>query len=228
MAHTIEADLDLPVEWNDPLFLPYDWGYFAFVGNRGAAQPANFRDLAASDLKIVIQDPRSSTPGLGLLMWVKSAYGDEAAAIWEGLADNIVTVTPGWSEAYGLFLEGEADLVLSYTTSPAYHLIAEEDDSKVALPFSEGHYMQIEVAGKLAATDQPELADQFLRFMISDAFQSIIPTTNWMYPAAIPDGGLPEGFSTLIQPEKAILAPIDQADALRDLALDEWLRVLSR
>lgn len=228
MAHTIEADLDLPVEWNDPLFLPYDWGYFAFVGNRDAAQPANFRDLAASDLKIVIQDPRSSTPGLGLLMWVKSAYGDEAAAIWEGLADNIVTVTPGWSEAYGLFLEGEADLVLSYTTSPAYHLIAEEDDSKVALPFSEGHYMQIEVAGKLAATDQPELADQFLRFMISDAFQSIIPTTNWMYPAAIPAGGLPEGFSTLIQPEKAILAPIDQADALRDLALDEWLRVLSR
>lgn len=228
MAHTIEADLDLPVEWNDPLFLPYDWGYFAFVGNRGAAQPANFRDLAASDLKIVIQDPRSSTPGLGLLMWVKSAYGDEAAAIWEGLADNIVTVTPGWSEAYGLFLEGEADLVLSYTTSPAYHLIAEEDDSKVALPFSEGHYMQIEVAGKLAATDQPELADRFLRFMISDAFQSIIPTTNWMYPAAIPAGGLPEGFSTLIQPEKAILAPIDQADALRDLALDEWLRVLSR
>ena len=120
------------------------------------AQPADFRELAASDLSIVIQDPRSSTPGLGLLMWVKSAYGDEAAAIWEGLADNIVTVTPGWSEAYGLFLEGEADLVLSYTTSPAYHMIAEEDDSKVALPFREGHYMQIEVAGKLAATDQPE------------------------------------------------------------------------
>ena len=88
--------------------------------------------------------------------------------------------------------------------------------------------MQIEVAGKLAATDQPELADQFLRFMISDAFQAIIPTTNWMYPAVMPEAGLPKAFSTLIQPEKAILAPIDQADALRDLALDEWLRALSR
>lgn len=228
MAHTIEADLDLPVEWNDPLFLPYDWGYFAFVGHRGAAQPADFRELAASDLKIVIQDPRSSTPGLGLLMWVKSAYGDEAEAIWEGLADNIVTVTPGWSEAYGLFLGGEADLVLSYTTSPAYHMIAEEDDSKVALPFREGHYMQIEVAGKLAATDQPELADQFLRFMIGDTFQSIIPTTNWMYPAVMPQAGLPDAFSALIQPETAILVPIDQSDTLRDTALDEWLRVLSR
>jgi thiamine transport system substrate-binding protein len=228
MAHTIETDLDLPLEWNDPLFLPFDWGYFAFVGNRAETHPKSFRELAESDLKIVIQDPRSSTPGLGLLMWVKSVYGDEAEEIWEALADNIVTVTPGWSEAYGLFLEGEADLVLSYTTSPAYHLIAEEDDSKVALPFLEGHYMQIEVAGKLAATDQPELADQFLRFMLSDAFQSVIPTTNWMYPVVLPDAGLPEGFSTLIQPETAILAPIDQAEALRDLALGEWLRALSR
>jgi ABC-type thiamine transport system substrate-binding protein len=29
-----------------------------------------------------------------------------------------VTVTKGWSEAYGMFLDGEADMVLSYTTSP--------------------------------------------------------------------------------------------------------------
>jgi hypothetical protein len=37
--------------------------------------------------------------------------------------DQTVTVTKGWSEAYGLFLKGESDLVLSYTTSPAYHMI---------------------------------------------------------------------------------------------------------
>ncbi len=228
VAHTIETDLDMPLEWTDPLFLPFDYGYFAFVGNRGDTYPTNFQELADSDLRIVIQDPRSSTPGLGLLMWVKSAYGDEAATIWEGLADNIVTVTPGWSEAYGLFLEGEADLVLSYTTSPAYHLIAEEDDSKVALPFSEGHYMQVEVAGILAATSQPELADQFMRFMVTEGFQNAIPTTNWMYPVVTPQGGLPDGFSTLIQPETAILAPIEEAEALRDLALAEWLRILSR
>ena len=67
------------------------------------------------------------------------------------MADNIVTVTPGWSEAYGLFLEGEADMVLSYTTSPAYHLIAEDDATKAAALLEEGHYVQIEVAGKLAA-----------------------------------------------------------------------------
>ncbi|MEO0666191.1 MAG: thiamine ABC transporter substrate binding subunit [Pseudomonadota bacterium] len=226
--HSVTADYDLPVAFNDPLFVPYDWGYFAFVGNRGADAPGSFEDLAASDAKIVIQDPRSSTPGLGLLLWVKEAYGDDAPSIWEGLSDNVLTVTKGWSEAYGMFLEGEADMVLSYTTSPAYHLIAEEDDSKVAVPFSEGHYMQVEVAGKLASTDQPELADQFLSFMVSDAFQSIIPTTNWMYPAVVPAGGLPDGFETLIAPETSLLVDAADAPALREEALAEWLAALSQ
>lgn len=227
-THSVTAEYDLPVAWEDPVFVPYDWGYFAFVHNADLQAPTSLKALAESELKIVIQDPRSSTPGLGLLMWVKTAYGDEAPAIWAGLADNIVTVTKGWSEAYGLFLEGEADMVLSYTTSPAYHLIAEEDTSKAAASFDEGHYMQIEVAGKVAGTDQPELADQFLQFIVTDAFQSIIPTTNWMYPAVTPAGGLPDGFETLIQPGKALLVPAGEAQAIRDAALDEWLSALSQ
>ena len=119
-------------------------------------------------------------------------------------------------------------MVLSYTTSPAYHLIAEEDDSKAAAIFDEGHYMQIEVAAKLASTDQPELADQFLSFMVSDAFQSIIPTTNWMYPAVTPEGGLPGGFETLVAPGKALIFSAEDAAALRADALAEWQSALSQ
>jgi thiamine transport system substrate-binding protein len=219
----------LPVEFSDPNFLPFDWGWFAFVYDKTklSKAPKSFEALAASDLKIVIQDPRSSTPGLGLLLWVKAAYGDKAPEIWTALADNIVTVTPGWSEAYGLFLEGEADMVLSYTTSPAYHLIAESDDTKGAALFDEGHYMQIEVAGALAATDQPELADQFLDFMLTEAFQSAIPQTNWMYPAVTPAAGLPEGFDTF-RPAKSLLMTPDDAQTVRDAALAEWQAALAR
>ncbi len=224
----VEAEYTLPIEWTDDTFAPYDWGYFAFVHNKDVTPPANFKDLGASDMKIVIQDPRSSTPGLGLLMWVKDAYGDDAPAIWESMADNVVTVTKGWSEAYGLFLEGEADMVLSYTTSPAYHIIAEEDESKAAAVFDEGHYMQIEVAGRLAASDQPELAEQFLNFMVSDTAQSILPTTNWMYPAVMPSGGLPKGFDELVKPENARLIDADAVPAIRDEALAEWLNALSQ
>jgi len=226
--HSVSADYDLPIAWDDPLFVPFDWGHFAFVADAQFDAPGNFRELADSDTSIVIQDPRSSTPGLGLLMWVKTAHGDEAEEIWAGLSDNIVTVTKGWSEAYGLFLEGESDMVLSYTTSPAYHIIAEDDRSKAAVPFDEGHYTQIEVAGKLAGTDQPELADAFLQFMTSDTFQSIIPTTNWMYPAIMPEAGLPAAFDTLIEPEKSLLVPAGKSVELRDQALEEWLRALSQ
>jgi thiamine transport system substrate-binding protein len=212
------------------LFLPFDWGWFAFVYDRTrlSPPPASFEALAESDLTIIIQDPRSSTPGLGLLMWVEAAYGDRAPEIWAALAENIVTVTPGWSEAYGLFLEGEADMVLSYTTSPAYHLIIEGDDTKAAALFAEGHYLQVEVAGKLAATDQPVLADRFLAFIGTEAFQSLIPTTNWMYPAVTPASGLPEGFETLILPATSLLLSADDAARLRPGALDAWRAALAR
>lgn len=221
---------DLPVAYADPLFLPYDWGYFAFVYDKTklATPPKSFEALAASDIKILIQDPRASTPGLGLLMWVKAAYGDRSGEIWAALADNIVTVTPGWSESYGMFLEGEADMVLSYTTSPAYHLIAEKDDTKAAAAFDEGHYLQIEVAGKLVSSDQPALADQFLAFMGSDAFQSLIPETNWMYPAKTPAKGLPDGFKTLITPVKALIIPASEAEAIRAKGIDEWQTALAK
>ena len=224
------ATTTLPVPFADPLFLPFDWGWFAFVYDRTrlSTPPASFGALAESDLTIIIQDPRSSTPGLGLLMWVEAAYGDRAPEIWAALADNIVTVTPGWSEAYGLFLEGEADMVLSYTTSPAYHLIIEGDDTKAAALFAEGHYLQVEVAGKLAATDQPVLADRFLAFIGTEAFQSLIPTTNWMYPAVTPASGLPEGFGTLITPATSLLLSADDAARLRPGALDAWRAALAR
>ena len=228
--HGTVGAFDLPVAWDDPIFVPYDWGWFAMVYDktRLAVPPASFEALAVSDLRIVIQDPRSSTPGLGLLLWVKAAYGDRAPAIWTGLADNIVTVTEGWSEAYGLFLAGEADMVLSYTTSPAYHLIAENDDSKAAGLFTDGHYLQVEVAARRASADQPALADQFLAFMQTPSFQSLLPTTNWMYPAVALPQGLPAGFDTMITPETSLLMSAAEAQAARDPALAEWLSALSR
>ncbi len=228
--HGQTVETTLPVPYADANFLPFDWGWFAFVydNTKLTTPPKSFEELAASDLKVVIQDPRSSTPGLGLLLWVKAAYGDKAAQVWADLADNIVTVTPGWSEAYGMFTDGQVDMVLSYTTSPAYHLIAETDATKSAAAFAEGHYMQVEVMGKLAATDQGALADQFMAFMLSDATQAGLITTNWMYPAKTPAAGLPAGFETLITPEKSLLMSADEAQAARGPALDEWRAALSQ
>ncbi len=226
-----DATFDLPVDWDDEMFLPYDWGYFAFVYDKATVQtpPASLR--GAGRERSENRDPGPAlvdTRVLACFCGWKRPMATRSGEVWSALADNIVTVTQGWSEAYGLFLEGEADMVLSYTTSPAYHLIAEEDDSKAAAAFDEGHYMQIEVAAKVASTDQPDLADAFLAFMLSERFQAIIPTTNWMYPAVTPPIGLPQGFATLIAPDTALFYPPNEAAAIRDEALEKWLTALRR
>jgi thiamine transport system substrate-binding protein len=231
--HGVEAGaLDLPVEWTDATFLPFDWGWFAFVYDetRLPEPPASLAALVDSTdgPAIVIEDPRTSTPGLGLLLWMREVYGDGAGEAWRKLAPKVVTVTQGWSEAYGLFLEGEADMVLSYTTSPAYHVIVENDSTKKAAIFPEGHGMQIEVAGMTRTTDDPELARSFLTFMLSASFQSAIPEGNWMYPASLPQEGLPAAFEALPRPEKSLLVAPEEVAKNRRAWVDEWLAAMSR
>ncbi len=223
--------VSVPGDFQSDIFVPYDYAHFAVIYDResGIEPPKSLAELVdgTGTGKIVIQDPRTSTPGLGLLLWMKAVYGDEAGAAWEKLQGRVLTVTPGWSEAYGLFTKGEAEMVLSYSTSPAYHLVAEETDRYAALNFPEGHTLQIEVAGRLKAAKEPELAQSFLQFITTPAFQDIIPTNNWMKPAAPTSAPLPEAFDTLIEPETLTIDPEIVAEN-RKAWIDEWLAAMSR
>ncbi len=228
--HSVDTtSVTLPNGWNDSTFVPYDYGYFAFVYNKEklANPPKSLKELVDSrdDLKVIYQDPRTSTPGQGLMLWMKSVYGDEATQAWQNLAKKTVTVTKGWSEAYSMFLEGESDLVLSYTTSPAYHLIAEGDAKFAAADFSEGHYTQVEVAAKVKGSNNQALADQFMAFILSDEFQSVMPTGNWMYPVTSVE--LPQGFETLTVPNKALSFSADKVAENRKTWIREWQSALT-
>ncbi|KAG1647426.1 Thiamine-binding periplasmic protein [Nymphon striatum] len=142
------SDLTLPIDWTDDVFLPFNWGHTAFIYNteKMADAPSSFEAfLADESTKVVLQDPRSSISGLALMLWIKSVYGDDSQEAFNKLAKKTLTVTKGWSESYGMFTDGEADMVLSYTTSPAYHIIAEEDETKRAAIFDEGHYFMTEL-----------------------------------------------------------------------------------
>lgn len=227
---SLDGRTSLPVAFADDHFVPFDWGYFAFVYNSEAmaTPPTSLKALvnAPDDIRIVIQDPRTSTPGLGLLLWVRSVYGDDAGEAWASLSPRIVTVTKGWWDAYSMFLDGEADMVLSYSTSPAYHIVVDGTDKYRAAAFDEGHYMQVEVAAMLKNAPQPELARQFMDFILSSDFQSVIPTKNWMYPAGKAD--LPEAFDGLIQPVEARLYSPEDVAANKSAWVGEWQRALSQ
>ncbi|HAS6549246.1 TPA: thiamine ABC transporter substrate binding subunit [Vibrio parahaemolyticus] len=228
--HNVDtANTVLPNGWSDATFVPYDYGYFAFVYNKEklANPPKSMKELveARDDLKVIYQDPRTSTPGQGLMLWMKSIYGDDVTQAWQKLASKTVTVTKGWSEAYSMFLNGESDLVLSYTTSPAYHLIAENDSKFATANFSEGHYMQVEVAAKVKGSKNSELADKFMNFILSDEFQSAMPTGNWMYPVI--DVELPKGFETLSVPSKSLSFSADEVAKMRKSWIREWQSALT-
>ena len=224
--------LTLPIQWNDDTFIPFNWGHTAFIYDetRMAAPPASFDDLRKlpEDVKVVIQDPRTSISGLALVLWVKSVYGDQAGAFWADLAPHILTVTKDWSESYGLFTDGEADMVLRYTTSPAYHIFAENDLTKKAAIFPEGHYFMAETVGKIAGTDQPELADKFMAWVLSEEFQTMIPVANWSLPSALPKEKWPEGWAELPLPETVLFLAEDEAEAAREGAIEEWRAALSQ
>jgi len=222
-AHSVDTSaLKSELDWTNNFFVPFDHGHFAFIyDTRKISEPASsLEQLISSNATVIYQDPRTSTPGQGMMLWVNAVYGDQAVDAWRRLSTHTETVTKGWWEAYSLFLEGGADYVLSYTTSPAYHQVAEGVDHFKAAAFTEGHISQVEVAGISAFTQQPDLANQFIQFMISEEAQSIIPVTNWMLPV-IDSVELPTAFDTLVQPETIQISAPDIA-AKRKGWIETW------
>jgi thiamine transport system substrate-binding protein len=225
-------ELALPIAWTDDTFLPFDWGHFAFIYDSTKLKdpPKSLRDLVetGAPIRILLQDPRSSAPGLGFLLWMQSVFGAESATMWRKLKPKIVSFTKGWSEAYALFLKGEADMVLSYTTSPAYHVGVENKAQYRAAPFSEGHYTHIETAAAIRGSRNAALARKFLEFMLSDGFQSLMPEGNWMFPAIAPKAGLPASFSGLHMPDKSLLIPADMVNRDRRGMIEAWLNAAAQ
>lgn len=226
------STLQLPTPWTSEQFVPFDYGYFAFVYNTELmpTPPKSLDELvnAPDDLKIIIQDPRTSTPGLGMMLWMKKVYGDKTPEAWAKLKKKTLTVTKGWSEAYfSLFLNDEAPMVLSYSTSPAYHMAIDKTDKYQAAAFSEGHYLQIEIAAMLKNSKHPELAREFLQFILNDKFQEVLPLTNVMYPVTNIGDKLPEEFSRLIEVNPTLSYTPEEVKANRKLWIDEWLGVMS-
>jgi len=209
----------------DPEFrlTPMDYSYFAIVYDSEKLKnvPQSLEDLTNPNYakSLILIDPRTSSPGLGFFTWVKEVYGDGWRDYWRRLKPSILTISGGWSTAYGLFTKGEAPLVLSYTTSPGYHLEYENSEQYKAAIFQDGHLMQIEAAGLLKTAKNSYNAKLFLDFMLSTDFQNIIPLTNWMYTVTnIP---LPASFRVNPKSDKPLKGvTVTEAD------LNEWAALM--
>jgi len=114
-------------------------------------------------------------------------------------------------------------MVLSYDTSPGYHMAVDKTEQYQAAAFDEGHYLQIEVAALLKNSPNQELGKTFLQFLISKEAQSALPLTNVMYPSIDIGDALPAEFSKLIKPAKSLLLDTETVRDERKGWIDEWL-----
>jgi thiamine transport system substrate-binding protein len=200
--------------------IPYDFGAIALyyknqIINETTHPILNnltFEDLLASDLpsKIIIENPKISSTGLGFLLWTIAYYGDPIRNIpgllgqdWHNFWDDTGTrfnITKSWGDAFTVFLDDTANkpLMVSYSTSPAYSSCLYNDNSTSAVVTSKdgsfNAWLQIEGIGLIKNSPNSETGKKFIDWFLSTELQSEIPTTQWMYPANN-KAQIPECFS---------------------------------
>lgn len=228
----------LPVDYGD-VCLNYDIAWFE---ENGLEPPDSLEALAEPAYRglLVVENPATSSPGLAFLLATISRFGTEGEYTyldyWAELRENEVLVTNDWNEAYyGQFSvasDGERPVVVSYATSPPAEVIfadpprEEAPSASVTAPGT--CFRQIEFAGVLAGTDQPELARALVDFLLSEPFQEDIPLRMFVYPVN-EKAEVPEEFvryaGTVAEP--ASVAP-EEIDANREAWIEAWTDVVLR
>ncbi len=207
----------------------YDYGYFAFVYDSDVIKnpPKTFGEMQSTEYssKIILMDPRTSSPGKGLFLWSLAVFGEKGFnSFWKSLKPNILTIPASWDDGYSAFLAGEAPIVLSYSTSPAYHIELEKTSKYKAFIPQEGAFKQIEGAGIVKGCSNPNLAKKFIHYMLTDNFQKHIPTTQWMYPV-LNSVALPEGFNACPKPSRIVNDRLKQ-NYYTEKWINQWLGIM--
>ena len=224
----------LPVDYGD-VCLNYDIAYFQ---DHGLTPPANLEDLLKPEYAglLVVENPATSSPGLAFLFATIGHFGEDGYLdYWQGLVANDVKVVNDWETAFYTDFSrwgGERPVVVSYASSPPVDLIfAEEpmDAPVTAAVVSDGScFRQIEFVGILKGTNNRDLAEAWVDFMLSKKFQEDLPLQMFVFPVN-PDAQLqPEFVKFLVEPQvTAFVSPEDIA-AHREEWIEAWTDVVLR
>ncbi len=220
-----QADFIIPQALGSAYFIPYDFGFLSFVHKGNSSAAISFDSwLQGVDAKsIVLQDPRSSSPGLVFINWLQALDPEKFNSRLSALKPKTINYAQSWDKAYEQFLSGGAEYVWSYSTSPLYHQLVEGDNSFAALKLSGTEAMQVEYAAIVKSSKNKELARDFIKFLISPAAQRQIPMKQWIFPVI--KTTLPAEFKNAL-PEKISKIELPTEDQI-DKLIKTWLKAIN-
>lgn len=220
----------LPVDYGD-VCINYDVAYFS---SHNLAVPQSLDDLAQPQYRglLVVEDPATSSPGLAFLLATVAHFGNPGYLhFWRALRANGLVVVDGWETAYNTNFSaasghGPQPMVVSYASSPPAEVVFSDpplsEAPTAAITNPDMCFRQIEFVGILRGTANRDLAEAFIDFMLSTAFQEDMPLKMFVFPVD-PNAALPEVFARFAQipTQPATLAP-DAIAAGRDEWIQSW------
>lgn len=193
--------------------------------------PTSLESLAQPEYAslLVVTNPVTSAPGFTFYAGTKTALGDEADTQWAAMLEGGTKVAEGWSEAYytdfsGSDGEGPFPLVLSYSSSPSAEL---DDDGQPRTAVIESTCVKtVEYASVVEGAANPEGAQAFIDFMLSESFQQELPDNMYMYPISS-QTSLPEAWDDFGQlADDPILLDPDTVSTERENWLEQWTELV--
>ena len=208
--------------------IPYNYTYYGFVYDSEIipTPPKTLGEMQSSiwNNRIITIDPSVSPSSRGKLLWSLGIFGERCfEQFWRTQRASIINMASNFDEAYTAFLAGEAPVIFSHVTTPfIYQEIEGLSRYKSFIP-SEGTLKEIEFAGIISGSQNLYLARRFLEFMLSENFQSHVPTTLWRFPV-INDIDLPLSFTELEIPENDLSKRIFERPNFYNTSwIDLWL-----
>jgi thiamine transport system substrate-binding protein len=209
--------------------IPYDTGYISLVYDEGEVEnPGTFDALLepAYENALIAQNAQQSDPGRAFLLWtIYNKGADGYLDYWQGLSDNGVRILSDWEPAYNAYLNEEAPIVVSYSTDQVFYNGEGVDMSRHQVGFlNDQGYANPEGMAQFADADNPELAREFMSFVLQERAQSEIAVRNVQFPAV--EGVEPGGDfgEYALEPPEAVTFTYDELVGNVSSWIDEWAR----
>ncbi|WP_096394291.1 thiamine ABC transporter substrate binding subunit [Halorubrum trapanicum] len=229
--------------------VPYDTGYISLVYDGTATEaPETFEGLLDEEHRgaLIAQNPGASSTGRAFLLHTVNRFGDGGVAsdgdgeaiagedgdpdydyldYWADLQENEVRVLGSWDDAYAAWSEGEAPMVVSYSTDQVFADMEGQDLDKHQIRFlNDQAYANPEGMAVFAEADEPDLAREFMSFMLEPAVQGQIARRNVAFPAT--NGAeLPSDYAELAkEPADPVTFTYDELQGSVDAWVEAWER----